>query len=252
MSYIITMNFKQFLLLEYSKPIDNEIDLVYQRILDNLDDGHFDALDDKIMFNVGIIIKDSAYNNLHFVIRKAKENKVRLGKGKDGKPAIVVDAKKRKLPSRKNIDTFLEDVELAKQIKEELKKYLELYFDGDAEVDASTNYEKKKGFNSGFEDHLTKLIAAIDKKINNFHEAKSFINNRHSGTANVAKQEQLAAAKKALLDDEFGGTFNNFKSIVLKLPEAEFVNHLESEAKKKVLSRLESYYEHKAHNFTEE
>lgn len=243
------MNFKQFLLNEYSKAFSNEVDLVYQQILDNLDDGHVDMNDEKLSFNVGIIIKNSEYNNLFIVIRQGSSNQVRLGTNKENKPTIVVD-KKGRLPTRKNIDKFLDDVDFAKDVKKQLKKYLETYYDADSENEASTSYEKKKGFNADVEKHLEKLIKAIDTKIDNFHKGKSYLKDEHGKTANVAKQETLQSAVSKLLDDELGGSFNAFKSIVMKLPEAEFVNHLESEAKKKVLSRLESYYEHKSHQFT--
>src|SRR5713226_4884747 len=121
------MNFRKYLLNEYTKPVNNEVDLVYQQLLDNLDDGHIDMSDDEIMFNIVIIIKNSSYNNLDLVIRKSQENQVRLGRDSEDKPTIVIDTTKRKLPTRKNINSFLEDIELSKKIKTQLKKYINSY-----------------------------------------------------------------------------------------------------------------------------
>jgi len=47
-----------------------------------------------------------------------------------------------------------------------------------------------------------------------------------------------------LKEETHGKDFKGFLSIVSKLPEGEFIKHLESDVKKKILSRLEDYYEH--------
>lgn len=242
------MQFKQFL-VEYGKAFDNEADLVYQSILDNLDHGHIDSsTTEKLLFNVGIIIKDSAYNNLNFAIHKSDENNVRLGTDKNDKPTIVVFTTK-KLPTRMNIDTFLEAPEIADKVKKQLKKYLELYHDNETETEPSTSYEQVKGVNKSFEEHFDKLIKAIEQKIKDFHGAKGYMKNKHSSTGNVGKQQILQSAIDHLFKSEVGGSFEEFRNIVLKLENAAFVKQLDPEMKKKFLSRLESYYEHKADEF---
>lgn len=244
------MRFKEFLIevTNKSKPVNNEVDIIYQSLLDNLDDGHMDSSKEKLAFNIGNITKNSAYNNLSFVIRTGKKPAIRLGKDTNGKSAIVVDTKGR-VPNRQKIIAFLESAEHSKQIKTALKKYLDKHHEYDSKVDPKTGYEKKKAANTNFEGGYEKLIKAIDKKIENYNSAKGHLTDKHNKSANVGKREITQAAMRQLFDDEVGGSFESFKSIVLKLPEAAFIKSLEAEAKTKVLARLESYYEHKADEF---
>lgn len=244
------MKFKEFL-VEYSKPVQNEIDLVYQHILDNLDDGHIDVSKEKLSFNIGKIIKDSSYNNLEFVIRKAQRANARLGKKGDSQFAIVVDTPD-KIPSRESINNFLESTKYVSKIKAQFKKYLETHHDADADVEPATGYEKNKTANVGFEENYTKLIKAIEGKVSKFHDSKQFAKNKHNSTGNVGKQEVLQSAIAQLFTSEIGGNFDEFKRIVLKLPEAQFIKQIDPEGKKKLLSRLESYYEHKSEGFNPE
>jgi hypothetical protein len=243
------MKFKEFLIEASSKPVRNEVDIIYQSILDNLDDGHIDMGGDKLSFNVGKIMKNSKYNNLDFVVRRGEKVATRLGKDTGGKSALVVDTK-GKIPTRQKIIGFLNDAENSKKIKQAITKYLDKHHDYDAEVEPATSYEKTQALNTEFEDGYTNLIKAIDKRIENHNNAKGYLTDKHNKTANVAQREISQAAMRKLFDDEIGGSFDAFKSIVLKLPEAEFIKKLVPEAKNKVLTRLESYYDHKSEEFS--
>jgi hypothetical protein len=246
------MRFKQYLLLEYSKSVANEIDLIYQKLLDNLDNGHIDTSEKELSFNMGKIMKDSAYNNLVFKIRAGQKPDVRLGKdNKSGKSLIVVD-KSGAVPAREKVMSFLENAKYADRIKKSIKRYLERHHEFGAEVDPATGYEKKKATNADFEGGYDKLVKAIDKKLENYGMAKGHLKNEHEKTANLAKKEIAQAAMRSLFDEEFGGTFEAFKSIALKLPEAQFAKQLDGEQKNKLMARLESYYEHKSEELVDE
>jgi hypothetical protein len=248
------MRFKQYLLLEYSKSVANEIDLIYQKLLDNLDNGHVDSSEEtnELSFNMGKIMKDSAYNNLVFMIRAGQTPAVRLGKQKEsGKSMIVVD-KSGKLPTREKLMAFLESTKYADRIKKSIKRYLERHHEFNSEVDPATNYEKKKATNADFEGGYDKLVKAIDKKLKTYGDAKGQLKIDHDKSANLAKREIVQAAMRSLFDEEFGGTFEAFKSIALKLPEAAFVKQLDGEQKNKVMARLESYYEHRSEELVDD
>lgn len=240
-----TKNFKTFL-IEFAKPVKNQVDIMYQSMLDNLDETHIEFSDDKLLFNVGKTIKNSTYNLLDFVVRIASKPAIRLGHDEQDKHAIVIDTT-GKLPSRTTLKRFMEHGKYADRIKEQIKKYLKKQGDslGESDPEKVTTYEKTKEVNTNYEAHYEKLIKAIDKKLADLGQAKDYIKNKHTDNANHAKQAVADAALGHLHSNEFGEGFNGFKSSVLKLPEAQFIKQLESEAKKKVLSRLESYWEHK-------
>lgn len=243
------MNFKKFL-VEQNKALSNEIDLVYQQILDNLDEGHVHFEDGKLLFNVGKIIKNNIYNNLDFVIRVQNSHNVRLGKDKQNKSAIVVDTTGQ-LPDRKKLNSFLESARYSGKIKSELRRYFKLHHEEQKTQgsDSSTSYEKQKTVNTNFEDHYEQLVHAIEQKLLHTSHARDDLMKQHDSTGNIGKQEIIKAASKHLIDTELGTNFNKFKGIALKLPEAEFIQHLDPAAKKKILSRLESYYEHRLEKF---
>ena len=239
------MDFKHFL-MEYAKPVKNQVDIMYQHMLDNIDETHIDISDDKLLFNIGKTIKNSTYNLLDFVVRIANKPAIRLGHDDQGKHAIVIDTT-GKLPSRTTLKRFMEHGKYADRIKDQIKKYLKKHGDviGEMEPDHTTTYEKTKDINKNFETYYEKLIKSIDKKLEDLGKAKEYIKNKHGGNANHAKLAVADAALGHLHNDEFGEGFNGFKSNVLKLPEAQFIKQLDGELKKKILSRLESYYEHK-------
>lgn len=250
------MNFTQYL-IEYAKPVANEADIIYQKVLDNLDDGHVDFEDDKVTINIGTIIKNSKYNSLYFIVRKERKHGCRLGKDKNGKSVIVTDVT-GKLPTRQNIIRFFEMPRYADKIKLQLKRYFEIHHDTNTKVNdgeeekSGTNYEQVKNANKNFEQNYEKFVKAIENKILKYHEAKGDLHNRQKRTGNTGKQEIINAATKHLFSTEIGGNFDEFKSIVLKLPEAAFIKQLEPLYKKKLIARLESFYEHKADEFNEE
>lgn len=238
------MNFKTFL-IESTKPVKNQVDLMYQQMLDNIDETHIDVQPDKLLFNVGKTIKNSTYNLLDFVVRQSSKPNIRLGNA-DGKHAIVIDTT-GKLPSRGSLKRFMEHGKYASRIKQQIRRFLSKASKHPEHLNPTmdTTYEKTKDTNKNYETHYENLIKAVDEKLAKLGHAKDYIKNKHSQNANHAKQALAQAAIKHLDSDEFGEGFDQFKLSVLKLPEAQFIKQLEPEAKKKVLSRLESYYEHK-------
>lgn len=133
----------------------------------------------------------------------------------------------------------------SRKIKLMIKKYLGSHYDAEKETTAGTSYEKTKETNTNFEKNYEKLMKAVDKKIAHVHKARDYITSTYKKSADAGKQVLAGVAVKRLFTDEIGDDFNGFKSLVLKLPEAAFVKGLNPENKKKIMARLESYYEHK-------
>jgi hypothetical protein len=242
------MSFKKFLVEDSNKKVDAQVDLIYQKVLDNLDESHIEASNERIAFNVGKIIKNSALNNLYFTIRGNSEENVRMGTDRQGRPTIVIDTRE-KIPHRRDAGKFLENPKISDKIKSQIRKWLDKHYDPESEVEPSTGYESKKKINSDFEDHYEELIKAVNKKVDDFHGAKSYLKTKHDSTGSTGRKEIITSAMTQLLRDQMGTSAKEFMGIVMKLPQASFIQHLSPDAKKIVMARLENYYEHKAEEF---
>jgi hypothetical protein len=241
------MKFKQFL-VESEKQFETQVELIFQKLLDSLDESHIDIGDDRVQFNVGKIIKDSTLNNLSVVIRANSGDNTRLGTDSSGRHAIVIDTTKN-LPNREKVVKYIKSAELAEKFKKQVAKYLEKHYDSDAKVEPSTSHEKNKQINSGVEKHYDDLVKAINAKMDDYRGSHDILRRKHKSTGSAGEQEIITSAMSQLKRDLFGHSEKEFMGIALKLPQAEFIQHLAPEAKKKILSRLSSYYEHKADEY---
>lgn len=245
------MKFKEYLrdtLVEGSS-YENEATLVLHKIVDMVDHGHVDVSDtsETMTFNVGQLIKKGAYKNLEVIIRKrGKNTKPRFGVSqKTGKMAIVMDV--AKLPDRLEIDSLLSKKEMVAAFKEAFVKYLEIGHDhDDFNGHEPTNHEKRKNHNNPktFEESYAKLLKAIKNNIKSFESAALQASNEIENIGHHGKQEVHKIAIRRLASEYFGANEKEFKGVTSKLPEAEFMSHLETEFKKKVEARLGDFYEH--------
>lgn len=236
------MLFKQYL-IEYFKAHNNEADLVFHKILDNVNHGHVDFQENKLLFNVGNIIKNSKYAKLYLVIRHGTDEKVRLGADKQGNLNIVIDTEK-KLPSHTELHSFLDDAKIIKDFKREFTKVLRQTPDSDEAPELSTSHEIVKDSNANFEDIYKNIIKLAEKNIHNYKEAIKHLEERKTKTVHASKHSVIASAMEKLHNDAFGDSFGTFRSKIFK-DFGEKINHLTADNKKKLISRLESFYEQK-------
>ena len=101
------MHFKDYL-IEKINNTDNEADIVLHQVINNVDEAHVDYTDDRLDFNVGIMVKRSNYTRLFITIMRESDEQVRLAKNaqadKDGY-TIVIETDD--YPTRMDIDQFL-------------------------------------------------------------------------------------------------------------------------------------------------
>lgn len=256
------MNFRQYLreafvedtlmIPEGSKPYETEASLVLHKIIDMLDHGHVEMGEDgsKISFNVGQLIKKSPYKNLNVIIRKKDgKPKVRFGFSKNtGQLSIVIDTPK--LPERHNIDDFLHKTEMADSFKKAFVEYLDVAHDPDGfNEHEPTNHEKKKTHNDRktFEQNYAALVNAVKKATKKFESSAIEAQNHIGDTAHAGKKEMFKLSIRQLATEFLGNNLKEFIKVVHKLPEAEFIGHLETELKKKIQTRLEDYFEDRIH-----
>ncbi len=232
-------HFQNFFLTERASTV---ADMIYQKVLDNLDTGFVDHSPERIETHIGRLIKNSKYN-VYLVIRKSDVNSVKLGKRKDDESyAIVVDVKTN-LPGRKEIDDFLSDnQQLASKFKDKLKLYLEKYYDESGEV-VKTNYEEATEANDSVDDMYDKIVAELKSKITEFREMTADLEKK-TQTSNLGRQKAAELAIKKLAKDHFGDNFKEFLS-KCKKEYSEFWSDLSKENRAKLESRLESFYDQK-------
>ena len=240
------MNFKNFLLFEKAGYISESAELVYQKILDNLDHGHVDVSDDAIEVNVGKLIKDSRLSNLILHIENTEGHEYVSLRRKGGAYYIFVKVKDE-LPSRMEIDSFLsKHSEIFKGFSGAFEEYIESYHEN-FENDKITTHEKREMYNSkeNFEKHYAELMKSIKEKMDSFTKAHKELSNLADASVTSARKAAAELAMKKLKSEEFGSSPREFIKIVLSLPSAEFASHLNKDMLKKLNSRLEDYYEQK-------
>ena len=109
------INFRDFL-IEKIDNANNEADMVMQQMLHNVDESHVEYTDERLDFNVGIMVNRSAYSRLYVTILNSNTNSVKLARNmqKDGF-SIVIET--TNYPERSDIDRLLSNPNLYKSIK---------------------------------------------------------------------------------------------------------------------------------------
>ena len=237
------MRFTQFLIETHqiTAILNEKYDLVLQKIVDAVDNGHVDYSAGKISFNIGELTDTPKLRGLKLVIRPGETENIRLGRDKDGKSVIVIDITEA-LPERKEIDTFLASKKVYR-FEKAYEEYVKNHHDHNAEYeDNATQSNLKYNERDTFEDSYNTLIDGIQGHARSYTQATGEIDKELGKVANVGRKTALDLAKNKLRDDYFGQDEKQFISKVLALPEADFVKHLNKDWKSKLEARLASYY----------
>ena len=249
-------SFKTFLYEKVIRDSNTSVnsDVIFQKILDRVDTGHVDCDDDRVEFHVGRLIKNSTVD-LMMVIRPSDSDAIRLGKMKDsGELAIVVDTTK-KIPIRSEIDSFLsKNREVTQGVKSRIDEYLRKYLDVENAPETKTKYEEDKEANTSksFESKYQEMVKELNEKIKEFKEMTEMLRDEHKETSDEGKKATIKMAIRELAKESFGEDMDGFKKIARGILSKDasgsntgFANNLSPENKKKLDSRLESYYDQK-------
>jgi hypothetical protein len=234
-----------------SERVSNNAELIFQKIVDRIDNGHIDIEDDCVEFHIGRLIKNSRVD-LCMHIRCADSNNVRLGK-KGDQCYVVIDTTK-KLPERTTIDTFLtKDSDLANKVRECIDEFISDHMDHDNDPDVKTQGEDEHETNTSthFEERYQLMMERLKDKIENYHRMVEKMK-EEMHTENKSKKAVLSRAMSLLAEEEFGEDVEGFKKIARGLMSQDdsgvnrgFANNLSPENKKRLDSRLESLYDQK-------
>lgn len=239
------VSFKQYvansILAEQGKSEVNA-DVIYQKMLDVLDNAHIDFGEDMIAFHLGRIIKNSNID-ISVVIRIEDRDDVRLGRNKDTDGLTIVVGTRKGLPARTEIDAFLsKDRTRAQKVKGFISQYLsEFYGDQDPSL-VTTKYEEEVEANSSIDDRYEKLATQLRDRISDYSGMIEELQ-ADMDTEDTSKREMAQRAMKHLGKEQFGDTLEEFKKIALKLFGVSKL--MSKENKDKLSNRLDSFYDQK-------
>jgi hypothetical protein len=235
------MNFKEYL-IEKINNTRNEADMVLHQIFNNVDESHVDYTEERLDFNVGIMVKRSGYSRLYVTIFNSDVNSVRLAENiKKNGFTIVINT--TDYPERNTIDTFLSNKATYGDIKKELETFIEKYNDGETEF--VTAYEDNKQINTDehFEKLYREVVDNMKRRVDDYKQIAADLNAQLDATADEGKKQTLVRALETLKDEHFGNTFKKFKKIAGETVGID-LTRFEKDYKKKFDTRLEDFYEY--------
>jgi len=237
------MSFKDFL-IEKINNMENEADIVMHQIINVIDDAHVEYTDDRLDFNIGVMIKRSTYTRLWMTIIRESDESIRLAKNKSTtKDGYTIVIETDDYPSRKMIDTFLSNKNIYSGVKRQVVIFAENYKEDSNEFE--TGYESDKAMNTdaNFERLYDTVVKQIKKKIEEYKQIAIDLNHQLDSTANEAEKQMYVRSLEKLKDEYFGDTFKKFKKIAAEAIDVD-LTRFEKEYKQKFDSRLEDYYEY--------
>jgi len=209
-----------------------------------LDHGHVDFSEKVITFNVGGLIKQSAYNKLVVTIRKGNNTAARLGVHRtNGTAHIVIETDK--LPARDKIDSFLEDAGRAKSFMAAFSKYLNtMHADDPDAIKHADELQAEINAPGKVEEIYDEIVKSVDEAIEAY---KKEHDSAHEvfGRFNITKQETQKATLGLVRSERFGNGPDEFAKKFFGA--SSHAAHLNKEGKEKILSRLKSMYISKIH-----
>lgn len=235
------MDFKTFLIERISNT-KNEADIILHQIFNNLDESHVDYEHERLDFNVGIMIKRSAYSKLYVTVIAANKTSVKLAKN-NSRDGFTIVIHTTDYPKRMEIDSFLSSKGIYNKVKEVLINFIDNYQENDDEF--RTTYEDNKQINTDatFERLYNEVIAAVKKRVNEYEKIAQDIENDIESTADEGRKQTLIRSLETLKDEYFGNTFKKFKKIASEVIDVD-MTRFQKEYKKKFDTRLEDFYEY--------
>ncbi len=238
------MRFTSYLIETHKTPqtLMEKHELVLQKVIDAVDNGHVEYGDSKISFDIGDISDTPQLRGLKLVIRPAQDNEIKLGRTKDGTYAIVIHTT-ADMPGRKDIDTFLASKPIYAGFRRAYEKYVKNFHDHSKEYEPNETQQKvAANSRDNFEGAYTELMQAIGEHTKKYTDSVKEIDKEMDKIASVGRKKTLELAKEQLKAEYLGKDAKEFVGKVMQLPQANFTKHLEKEWKEKLESRLANYY----------
>lgn len=238
------MKFKQFLIRE-SKKAEAKIDLIFQKILDNIDKSHIDYnKDEYIEFNIGQLINNARHSDISVKIRSGGPSlpKIRNGIHKESSKAyVVIDVEE--IPNRMDIDEFLSKKNVGEKFKKSLSDALSSMKDVDKMKLTKHEERSKNNKNDVFEQKYDECIKELNENLKKFIDAKKELETDIIDTLNKSKTSSAEGALKRLANEYVGATIKEFRKNAYKAIGRDYYESLSKELKDRLNARLEDYFE---------
>lgn len=233
----------------------NQASLLFHAVIDNLDNSHFTYDEDsgKLKFNVGKVSRNSSFSHINIVVVRSNhgERYVKPAKLKDNSGEFAVVIKDKDFPSSiTEVDKFLESSNRSMDIIKALAEIIRVSpvnDDSSLASSSKTEYEKEKYYNDRdtFERMYQKGVKKMQEKIESFKSSVKELEDKIEATGVSSRKATYKMAIKNLKDDMIGGSVSKFKSNFMKVldeVDPDFKDHLDSENKKRLNSRIEQFY----------
>ena len=235
------MDFRDFL-IEKIDNSNNEADMILQQLMHNVDVSHVEYSDERLDFNVGIMINRSAYSRLYVTILASDADTVKLARNtqKDGFTIVIETSN---YPKRNDIDGVLSTPNLYTALKRELIKFIDTY-QGD-EGNFKTTYESDKEINTPdeFERLYKEVSDGVTKSIDAYRDKVEQMKYEMDNTSDETIKQHLLRGMDTLKTETFGDTFKKFKKIASEDMDID-LTRFDKEHKAKFDERLEDQYEY--------
>lgn len=241
------MRFSKFLTeKEEAENLSANVLIIMHRIFSAVEHTHIEKGEDMCEFNIGQAIKDKNFKSLNIAIKHGAKPSARFAVKSDSDDYyIVIESPKYSDDlQRDDIIAILESNSLKQPLHDAITHFLKYARDEFDEKNVPTHHEQKTDANENVDQKYDELVKIIKSRLDDHHSAAAEIDRQSKQTSNAFKQDSFKMALEKLKEETHGKDFKGFMSIVNKLPEGQFIKELESELKKKILSRLEDYYEH--------
>lgn len=217
--------------------------LVLHKLYGGFDTTHIEKKSNHFEINVGQVVKDKNYKSLNIVFKKGPQN-VRLATRNSNQDFYIVIEFPQFTTEMTHQDLLnkIEEKETGDKLHQVFEKFLNEAKDEFHDSNRATVHEIRSKDNQEFDKRYDDLMKAFQAKVTEYKSAIADLDN--TANANVAKSAAVNMAKKSMKVEYFGDNFKKFLSNLMQLPEAKFINNLESETKKKILARLENFYDH--------
>jgi len=233
----------------------NQAALLFHAVIDNLDNSHF-VYDEKLgelKFNVGKVARNASFShiNIYVIGSNDKEQYIKPAKLKNGSGEFAVVVRDKDFPSSiKEVDKFLESSNRSMDIIKALAEIIRVSPANDTATGSSstkTKYEKEKYYNDRdtFEKMYQEGVKKMQEKIESFKSSSKELEDKIENTGISSRKATYEMAIKNLKNDIIGDGISKFKSNFMKVLDeidSEFKNHLNSDNKKRLNSRIEQFY----------
>jgi hypothetical protein len=241
------MRFSKFLTeKEEANNLSANVLIIMHRIFAAVEQTHIEKSDGMCEFNIGQAIKDKDLKSLNIAIKKGPAPSAKFAVKSDGDDYYIVieTPKYEENLEREDIIAILESASLKTPLHDAITHFLKYARDEFDEKNVPSHHEQKTDANQNVEQKYDALIKTVKSRLEDHHSAAAEIDRQSKQTSNAFKQDSFKMALEKLKEETHGKDFKGFLSIVNKLPEGGFIKELEGDLKKKILSRLEDYYEH--------